>query len=147
MGWSYHQRRLRERWSGYGQSTAAEGCGARAVEVIVDAKSACEGGCGDGIVIKMDITRDGFDGDSEARMGPGSIGERGEGSGGGTGMVVDLNVAFVCTNAKFVDDGLMSRDVEIVLDNRVEGGGGGCSYIRTGVATVGMHGQCWGRDG
>ena len=93
----------------------------RAVEVIVDTESACEGGCGDGIVIKMDITGDGFGGDSGARMGPGSIGEHGEGSGGGTGMVVDLNAAFICTNTEFVDDGHMSRDGEILLDNGVEG--------------------------
>ena len=117
-------------------------CGA--VEVIVDAKGAGEGGCGDCIIVKVDITGDGFCGYSEARMGPGSVCEGRKRSGGGRRVIVQANADFISKNAEFVDNGHMSRDSKIVLDNGVEGGGGRCGDITTGVVTIGVCGECWG---
>ena len=56
-------------------------CGA--MKVIVDAKGAGEGGCGDCTIIKVNITRDRFCGYSEARMGPSSVCEGRKRGGGG----------------------------------------------------------------
>ena len=95
------------------------------VEVIVDAKGVGEGGCGDCIIIKVDITRDRLCGYSEARMGPGSVCEGGKRGGGGRRVIVQVNAAFIGTNAKFIDYGHMSRDIKIVLDNGVRAEGVG----------------------
>ena len=50
----------------------------RAVEIIEDTKSASEGGCSDGIIIKVNITGNGLCGDCEAGVCPGGVGEGGD---------------------------------------------------------------------
>ena len=59
-----------------------------AMEVIIDAEDVGEGGCGDYIIIKVNMTRDGFCGYSEARMGPSSVCEGRKRGGGGRRMIL-----------------------------------------------------------
>lgn len=93
-----------------------------AVEVIVDSESASERGSSDGTIIKMYITGDGFRGDTKIGVGPRSVREGGDRGGGVGRVIVEANAAFISSNAKFVDDGHVSRDGEILLDDGVEGG-------------------------
>ena len=60
-------------------------------------------------------------------------------------MVVEADAAFVCAHTKFVDDGHVPGDCKILLDSGIEGGGGRCSDIVTGIIAVRVRGE--GRGG
>ena len=119
----------------------------RAVEIIIDAKCVGEGGSSYGIIIEMNIAGDGFSGDSEAGVRPCCVCEGRNKGGGGDGMIVEANAAFIGMNAEFVYNGHVARDSEVMLNNRVESRGGGCSDITTCVVAVGMGGECRRLDG
>ena len=53
-------------------------------------------------------------------------------------MVVQANVTLVGADTKFVDDGHVSRDGEIVLHSGVEGGRCGRRDETTGIIAVGV---------
>jgi len=53
-------------------------------------------------------------------VGPCSIGEGGNLCGGVGRVVIDANATLIGSNAKFVDNGHVSGDGEIVLDDGVE---------------------------
>ena len=59
-------------------------------------------------------------------------------------MVIEANATLICSNAKFIYDGHVSRDVEIVLDDGVESRRGGRRDIATGIITIGVCGERWG---
>ena len=97
-----------------------------AIEVIVDAKGAGEGECGDCIIIKVNITRDGFGGDSEARMGPSSVCESREAGRKKNSLTVhDCNLHSLYDFGFRVNDRCQHQLVPLALPNYDESQGGG----------------------
>ena len=74
------------------------------MEIIVDTESTSEGSSGGGSIVKVNVARNGFGGDSLRGVGPSCVGERGKRGGGGGRVVVEADVAFVGTDAKLVYD-------------------------------------------
>ena len=107
-------------------------CGPR--EVVIDAKVAIGGCGGHGVISEIELGGNWSGGNGLRGMNPGGVGERGERGWGG--RVVYTDAAFVRSNTEFVDNGHVSREFKIMLNESSEGRGRGGGEVPTGIVAV-----------
>ena len=73
----------------------------------------CEIRCGDGVISVMDVKADTVGADGETGVDPGSISKGGWLRQVRKGVVIDTNVAFICSDTRFVNNGHISRHGEV----------------------------------